>query len=246
MYPETEIAGKAKRAAQRERLATAGAAVPAAAAETPARPVALPPSTVPDTGIPSWVQPTAHRLLVGDVDQREALRESGQVGLVCFPSQNLVLSDSERLAREQLFHGLPVHVGFDPYYRAGVELEKLRTVGTTAVSVFQQPVTSALSDAMETGASGISSVSLMELPTGVEGDTMRPTSAMQVSSSDHVFPAPAGNDGIGVVERPSPLPPVSWTPGSAVSSSSDDASAAGARKNSATPVNPPVIDPPAQ
>ena len=121
-YPETDIAGMAQRAAQRERLPTAEAAVAAAAAETPATPVALPTSTVPNTGIPSWLQQTAHRLLVGDLDQREALRESGQVGLVCFPSQNLVLSDSERLPREQLFQGLPVHVVFDPYYRAGVEL----------------------------------------------------------------------------------------------------------------------------
>ena len=105
-YPETEIAGMAQRAAQRERIATAEAAVAAAAAETPATPVALPPSTVPDTGIPSWVLPVAHRLLVGDADQREALRESGQVGLVCFPSQNLVLSDSERFAKQQLFQEL--------------------------------------------------------------------------------------------------------------------------------------------
>ena len=67
----------AQRAAQRERLATAEAAVAAAAAETPATPVALPPSTVPNTGIPSWVQRTAHRLLIGDADQRQALRESG-------------------------------------------------------------------------------------------------------------------------------------------------------------------------
>ena len=122
----------------------------------------------------------------------------------------------------------------------------MKTVVTTAVTVFQPPATLAVSDAMETGASGISSVSLMELPTGVEGDTMRPTSAMQVSSWDEVFLAPGGNDGIGVLERPSPLPPIPTTPASAVSSSSDDASAAGARKNSATPVPSPVIDPPAQ
>ena len=71
----------AERAAQRERLATAEAVVVAAPAETPAKPVALFPSAVANTGIPSWVQPTAHRQLVGDADQREALRESGQVGL---------------------------------------------------------------------------------------------------------------------------------------------------------------------
>ena len=62
-YLETEIAGMAKGAPQRERFATAEAVVAAAAAETPATPVALSPSTLPDIGIPSWVQPTAHRLL---------------------------------------------------------------------------------------------------------------------------------------------------------------------------------------
>ena len=43
--------------------------------------------------------------------------ESGQVTLVCFPWQNLVFSDSERLTREPLFQGLHVHVGFDPFYQ---------------------------------------------------------------------------------------------------------------------------------
>ena len=46
-YPETEIAGMAQREAHREPLATAEAAVAAAAAETPAMSVALPPTTVP-------------------------------------------------------------------------------------------------------------------------------------------------------------------------------------------------------
>ena len=50
-YSETEIAGMAQRAAQYERLATAEAAI-AAAAETPGKSVALPPTTGPDTGIP--------------------------------------------------------------------------------------------------------------------------------------------------------------------------------------------------
>ena len=83
----------------------------------------------------------------------------------------------------------------------------------------------------------------MEAPTGVEGDITRPTSAMQVSSSDEAFVAPGGNNGIGVIERPSPLPPVPTTPASAVSSSSDDASAGGAHKNSETPLNSPMNDP---
>ena len=73
-----------------------------------------------------------------------------------------MLSDSERLAQEQLFNGLPVRFGFEPYYQAGVELEKLKTAATTAVNVFQPPATLVVSDARETGASGTSSVSLME------------------------------------------------------------------------------------
>ena len=86
----------------------------------------------------------------------------------------------------------------------------------------------------------------MEAPTGVEGDTTRPTSAMQVSSSDKAFVAPGGNNGIGAIEHPSPLPPIPTTPVSAVSSSIDDASAGGAQKNSETPMNSPMNDPPAQ
>ena len=121
-YPDTEIAGMVQRAAQHKRLETAEAAVALAAAETPATSVALPLTTVPVTVIPSYEQLAAHRLLVRDADQREALRGSGQLGLVCFHSQNLVLCDSQRVTREQLFHGLHVHVGFDPYYQAGVEL----------------------------------------------------------------------------------------------------------------------------
>ena len=99
---------------------------------------------------------------------------------------------------------------------------------------------------METGASGTSSVSLMEVPTGVEGDTTRPTSAMQVSSSDELLVVSGGNNGVGVIEHPSPLPPVPTTPASAVSSSSDDASAGGTQKSSETPVNVPMNDPPTQ
>ena len=116
-----------------------------------------------------------------------------------------MLSDSERLAKQQLFQGQPAHVGFEPYYQAGIELGKLKTAAATAVSVFHSPATLVVSNAMETEASGTSSVSLMEAPTGVEGDTTRPTSAMQVSSSDEAFVAPGGNNGIGVIERPSPL-----------------------------------------
>ena len=123
---------------------------------------------------------------------------------------------------------------------------KLKTAAATAMSVFQTPATLVVSDAMETGASGTSSVSLMEVPTGVEGDTTRPTSAMQVSSSDEAFVAPGGNNGVGVIEHPGPLPPVQTTPASAVSSSSDDVSAGGALKNSETPLNSPMNDPPSQ
>ena len=89
-----------------------------------------------------------------------------------------------------------------------MEFGKLKTAITTAESEFQPPTTLVVSDAMETGASLTSSVALMEAPTGVEGDTTRPTSAMQVRSSDEAFVAPGGNNGIGVLERPSPLPPV--------------------------------------
>ena len=94
-----KIAGIAQCAAQGERVATAEAAVPAAGAEPLERQWPYP-LQLPITGLPSWIQLTAHRLLVGDADQQEALRESGQVGLVCFHSQNFVLCDSKRFARE--------------------------------------------------------------------------------------------------------------------------------------------------
>ena len=114
-YPESEIVGMAQRALQGERLAAAEAAVAAAAEQTPATSVALPPSTAPNTGITCSVQPVAYRLLLGDAEQREALGETGQASVVCFPSKNLVLTDQDRLALEQLFVGLPMSVGFDPY-----------------------------------------------------------------------------------------------------------------------------------
>ena len=57
--------------------------------------------------------------------------------------------------------------------------------------------------------------------------------------------APGGNSSIGVLERPSPVPPIASTPVSAVSSSSDDPSAGGALKNSGAPVNSATLDPPA-
>ena len=139
-----------------------------------------------------------------------------------------------------------MHVGFESYYQAGVELGKLKTAVTTTVNGSQRPAMLVGSDAMETGASGTSSVSLMEGQTAVEGDTTRPPSEMQVSSSDEALVAPGGNNGIAVIESPSPMPPVSTTPPSAVSSSSDDASAAGTRINSTTPVHSTVNDPPAQ
>ena len=107
-YCETEIAGMAQCGYHRERLATVEAAVPVAAPETPATSIALPPTTVADTDIHSWVQLAVQRLLFGDSDQREALMESGQMGLGCFRSQNLVLSDSDRLTRDHVFQGLPL------------------------------------------------------------------------------------------------------------------------------------------
>ena len=113
-----------KRVEQRERLATAEAAIPAAEAETPATQVALPPSSVPDAGIPSWVQPVTHPLLVGDSDQTDARPESGQVGVACFVSKNLVLNDSERFTRAELFQCLPVHAAFDAYYQPVGEVGK--------------------------------------------------------------------------------------------------------------------------
>ena len=123
---------------------------------------------------------------------------------------------------------------------------KLKTAVITVVIVFQRPATLLVSNAKETGASGTSSVSLMESPTRVERDATRPTSEMQLSSSDEAFVASGGNNGVCVIERPSQLPPVSTTPASAVSRSSDEASAGGARKNSTTHRNSPMNDPPAQ
>ena len=84
----------------------------------------------------------------------------------------------------------------------------------------------------------------MDKPNGLDGHTTSPTSAMQVSSSHDVFPAPGWNDGIDLQERPSPLPPIPTTPVSAGSSSSDDSSSHGPECNSASPVNSPEIDPP--
>ena len=84
----------------------------------------------------------------------------------------------------------------------------------------------------------------MDAPNGVEGDTTRPTSAMQVSSSDEVLVAPERNSSIGLLERSSPVRPIAATTMRAVSSSSDDASAGGAQKNSATPVNSLTLEPP--
>ena len=97
-FQETEIAGTAQRAAQRQRLATAEAAVAVAPGDNPAMPIDLPPATVPQTGIPSWVQPPALRLLVCDADQWEALGESGKVEVVSFPSENIVFSEGKNLA----------------------------------------------------------------------------------------------------------------------------------------------------
>ena len=137
-----------------------------------------------NSGIPSWIQLTAHLLLVGDADKRQALRDSVQVALVGFPSESLILSDSERLAREQILKDMPGAVGLEPYYRACVELGKSKTVVTTEVIAFRPPASPIASEAMETGASGTLIVSLIEMPTIDEGAPTRPTSAMQVGSSD--------------------------------------------------------------
>ena len=68
-YTELEIGGMAKRALQSQRVASAEAALSAAAAQTPVTFVALTTSTVGKTSIPSWLQRTAHHLLVGVADQ---------------------------------------------------------------------------------------------------------------------------------------------------------------------------------
>ena len=83
------------------------------------------------------------------------------------------------------------------------------------------------------------------MPKARDRPTTYTTSAMQGSSSDEVFAVPGGSDRIVERERPSSLPPIPPTPLSAVPSSSDLASAGGAEKNSATPVNSHVSDPPA-
>ena len=88
------------------------------------RPVALQNKTVATTRVPSWMEPTAHRPLVGYPDQRESHQERAQMGLVCFPSEALLMHDPTRLSSEQLFLCLPTHVAFDPYYQAGLELGK--------------------------------------------------------------------------------------------------------------------------
>ena len=75
----------------------------------------------------------------------------------------------------------------------------------------------------------------------MEGDTKRPTSAMQLSSSDEVFLAPGRND---VLERRSPVPRISSTSTSAGSRSSYDASDGGAQQDSATSLNSPTLEPP--
>ena len=75
----------------------------------------------------------------------------------------------------------------------------------------------------------------MEAQTCVKGDTTGRTSEMQVCSSDEALLAPVRNNDVGVIEHTSPLPPVTKTLVSAVSSSSDVASAGGAQKNFETP-----------
>ena len=87
----------------------------------------------------------------------------------------------------------------------------------------------------------------MEASNELGGQTTRPTSAMQVGSSDEVFLAPGrNNDGIGVLERPSSLPPVATAPVSGVTSSSDEASVGGTQKDSATPMPTSMNDLPSQ
>ena len=83
----------------------------------------------------------------------------------------------------------------------------------------------------------------MEASNGLDGEMTRPTSAMHVSSSDEDFMPPGGNDGIGVLERPSPLSHVATVSASAVTSSSDEGSDVGREKDSATPVPTPMNHP---
>ena len=86
----------------------------------------------------------------------------------------------------------------------------------------------------------------MEESNAVEDEPTPATSAKQLSSSDEVFVAAGGNNGIGVLERPSPLPPVVSLTASAVPTSSDAALALGTQTDSATPVPTPMNDPPTQ
>ena len=102
------------------------------------------------------------------------------------------------------------------------------------------------SEAMETGSSGTSRLPMMEAPIGVDGDTTPRTSAMQVRSLNEVFQSPGGNTGFGVLDRPSVLPPRATTLVSAVSCSSGEASAAGARNNSATSMHSSLLAVPPQ
>ena len=89
------------------------------------------PLQLSDTVILSWVEPTAQPLLVEVADEWDALRESAQLGLLCFPSINPLFSHSERLPGEKLFQALPARAGFEQYNHRDVELGKLRTVETT-------------------------------------------------------------------------------------------------------------------
>ena len=80
-----------------------------------------------------------------------------------------MLSDSERNPLATLFLGLPGHVGFNAYYQAGVDLALSQAVATK-VSVFLSPAKPTTSEAMETGASSTSSLSLVDAPSALEGD----------------------------------------------------------------------------
>ena len=92
---------------------------------------------------------------------------------------------------------------------------------------------------METVASWTSSVFLMEAAKALEGAKRIPASSMQLRCSVQDFMTTGGNNCLYVLHRQSPLQPLVKASPSALPSSSDAASAAsaaGTRKNSATPV----------
>ena len=131
------------------------------------------------------MQPTTDRLPVHDPDEREPIRESGDLGLVCFPSEAVALSEPERLSWGQQFQGLPTHVRFYAYYQAGLELGKARTRATVAASgdtstplslelVKPTTYTTTSAEVLETRTSATSSISIVYAPSRREREWSRP------------------------------------------------------------------------